>query len=56
VIAVRTTERYSGRQTQLWEGVDDSVQFFVSNDLHGDPNESPCATTRVLLSKEPFAS
>ncbi len=39
VIAVRTTERYSGRQTQLWEGVDDSVQFFVTNDLHGDPDE-----------------
>lgn len=39
VIAVRTTERFSGRQTQLWEGLDDSVQFFVTNDLYSDPDD-----------------
>ena len=39
MIAVRTTERYSGRQTQRQEGGHDSVQFFVTNDLHGDPND-----------------
>lgn len=32
VIAVRDNERRSGRQTCLWDGLDHSVQFFVTND------------------------
>lgn len=32
VIAVRDNDRRSGRQTCLWDGLDHSVQFFVTND------------------------
>lgn len=36
VIAIRTNERDSGRQVFLWDGLDLSVQFFVTNDLFSD--------------------
>jgi hypothetical protein len=36
VIAARTTERLRCRQTCLWEGLDWSVQFYVTNDLYDD--------------------
>jgi len=39
VIAVRDNDRRSGRQTCLWEGLDHSVQFFVTNDLLSDPDD-----------------
>lgn len=39
VIAVRDHERRSGRQTCLWEGLDHSVQFFVTNDTVRDPDD-----------------
>lgn len=39
VIAVRDNERRSGRQTCLWEGMDHSVQFFVTNDLIHEPDD-----------------
>lgn len=39
VIAVRTNERDSGRQVFLWEGLDLSVQFFVTNDHFSDIDE-----------------
>lgn len=32
VIAVRTNERDSGRQVFLWEGLDLSIQFYITND------------------------
>jgi hypothetical protein len=36
VIAVRTTERYSGRQVCLWNGLEYSVHFYVTNDHDRD--------------------
>jgi hypothetical protein len=36
VIAIRTNERDSGRQVFLWDGLDLSVQFFVTNDTFSD--------------------
>jgi len=36
VIAVRTTERYSGRQVCLWDGLEHSVHFYVTNDHDRD--------------------
>lgn len=39
VIAVRTNERDSGRQVCLWEGLDLSVQFYVTNDLFSDVDD-----------------
>jgi hypothetical protein len=39
VIAIRTNERDSGRQVFLWDGLDLSVQFFVTNDLFSDIDE-----------------
>jgi len=39
VIAVRSNDRFSGRQTCLWDDLDHSVQFFVTNDLHSDPSD-----------------
>lgn len=36
VLAVRTNERDSGRQVCLWEGLDLSVQFYVTNDHDRD--------------------
>lgn len=36
VIAVRTNERDSGRQVCLWDGLDLSVQFYVTNDHDRD--------------------
>lgn len=39
VIAVRDSDRRSGRQTCLWEGLDHSVQFFVTNDTVRDPDD-----------------
>ena len=36
VIAIRTNERDSGRQVCLWEGLDLSVQFYVTNDVDRD--------------------
>jgi hypothetical protein len=36
VLAVRTNERDSGRQVLLWEGLDFSVQFFITNDFDRD--------------------
>lgn len=39
VIAVRTNERDSGRQVFLWDGLDLSIQFFVTNDHFSDVDE-----------------
>ena len=39
VIAIRTNERDSGRQVFLWDGLDLSVQFFVTNDMFSDIDE-----------------
>ncbi|HEX9620414.1 MAG TPA: IS1380 family transposase [Polyangiaceae bacterium] len=39
VIAVRDNDRRSGRQVCLWEGLEHSVQFFVSNDHVHDPDD-----------------
>lgn len=39
VIAVRTLDRETGKQVQLWSDVDFSVQAYITNDWHGDPNE-----------------
>jgi hypothetical protein len=39
VFAVRTTERLSGRQTCLWDGLDDSVSIYVTNDHHRDADD-----------------
>lgn len=36
VLAVRTNERDSGRQVCLWDGLDLSVQFYVTNDHDRD--------------------
>lgn len=36
VIAVRTTERESGKQVCLWDGIDHSVSIYVTNDWHRD--------------------
>lgn len=40
VIALRSTER-GGQQRQLWEGCDDSVQFYVTNDWLAAPEDIP---------------
>jgi hypothetical protein len=40
VIALRSTER-GGQQRQLWEGCDDSVQFYVTNDWLAPPEDIP---------------
>ena len=37
--AVRTTERRSGHQTGLWEDLDYSVHFYVTNDLVHDADD-----------------
>ncbi len=39
VIAIRTNERDSGRQVFLWDGLDLSVQFFITNDMFSDIDE-----------------
>lgn len=39
VIAVRSNERNSGRQVELWPGLDLSLQLFVTNDLHADADD-----------------
>ena len=39
VIAVRSTERDNGRQTCLWPGSDDSVQFFITSDMDQAPDD-----------------
>ena len=39
VFAVRTNERDSGKQVQLWEGNDLSVQVYVTNDTERDIDE-----------------
>lgn len=39
VIAIRTNERDSGRQVFLWDGLDLSVQFYVTNDHIRDIDE-----------------
>jgi hypothetical protein len=39
VIAIRTNERDSGRQVFLWEDLDLSVQFYVTNDLVRDVDD-----------------
>jgi hypothetical protein len=36
VIAIRTNERDSGRQVFLWDGLDLSVQFYITNDFDRD--------------------
>ena len=36
MIAIRTNERDSGRQVCLWDGLDLSVQFYVTNDVDRD--------------------
>jgi DDE family transposase len=36
VIALRSTQR-GGRQLRLWEGCDDAIQFYVTNDWIADP-------------------
>jgi hypothetical protein len=38
VFAVRSRERRSGHQTGLWEDLEYSVQFFVTNNLAQDPD------------------
>lgn len=39
VLAARSNERNSGRQVELWPGIDHSLQLFVTNDLHGDADD-----------------
>ena len=39
MIAIRTNERDSGRQVFLWEDLDLSVQFYVTNDLVRDVDD-----------------
>jgi hypothetical protein len=39
VIAVRTSERDRGNQLYLWEGLDMSVQVYLTDDLHSDPDD-----------------
>jgi len=39
VIAVRTTERESGKQVQLWDDLDYSVHVYVTNDMTRDADE-----------------
>lgn len=39
VIAVRTNERDGGKQVQLWESNDFSVQVFITNDMQRDIDE-----------------
>jgi len=39
VIAIRTNERDSGRQVFLWDGLDLSIQFYVTNDHVRDIND-----------------
>jgi hypothetical protein len=39
VIAVRTTERDTGRQIFLWNDLEYSVQFYITNDFHDDEDE-----------------
>lgn len=39
VIAVRTLDREHGKQLYLWEGLEWSVQVYLTNDLHRDADE-----------------
>jgi len=39
VFAVRTNERDSGKQVQLWDALDFSVHVYVTNDMHRDIDE-----------------
>jgi len=39
VIAVRSRERDSGKQLVLWEGLDWTVQTYLTNDLYSDPDD-----------------
>jgi len=39
VIAVRTRERERGKQLYLWEGLDWTVQTYLTNDMFSDPDD-----------------
>ena len=39
VIAVRSTERDNGKQIHLWEGLDYTVQVFLTDDAHSDADD-----------------
>jgi hypothetical protein len=39
VIAVRTREREKGKQLYLWDGLDSSVQVYLTNDLWSHPDD-----------------
>jgi hypothetical protein len=39
VLAVRSTERDNGKQLYLWDGLDYTVQAFLSNDVYSDADE-----------------
>ena len=39
VIAVRTSERDRGNQLYLWDGLDMSVQVYLTDDLHSDADD-----------------
>ncbi len=41
VIARRTREHTSGRQTALWDGLDGTTQVFLTNDPTIDPGDVP---------------
>lgn len=39
VLAVRSRERENGKQVYLWNDLDYTVQVFLTNDLHSDPDD-----------------
>jgi len=54
-IAVRTTERDNGKQLTLWEGLDMTVQVYLTNDMYTNPDDIAWVSRPPPRSDDVFA-